>query len=175
MSVSWASQVERHTHIHKRTPSLTLPSPLDAFRGYDIHNTGYISRDQLRQMFRAYFLVSLELVREVTKTFEEEMIANFNDEGENPVSATFTAPIPAGPERADSGDSGDSGDEDHNDLDGRRSQRAQGEAGAAGEAALSNEERRQRRRAARPPRTPIKPARALGAPHSSVDGMGWWV
>ena len=87
-------------------------------------------------MFRAYFLLSMELVRDVVRALEQEMVrklrapsetdapihtksphplsrslprepastdrklgvwvqmANFNDEGDKPVSALFTAPIP---------------------------------------------------------------------------------
>eukprot|EP00051_Salpingoeca_urceolata_P010884 m.133745 g.133745 ORF g.133745 m.133745 type:complete len:402 (-) comp16894_c0_seq5:76-1281(-) len=68
---------------------------LYAFKGYDLHESGYITREELRQMFKAYFLLSMELVREVVKALEEEMMANFNDDADKPVSSMFTAPIPA--------------------------------------------------------------------------------
>eukprot|EP00123_Amoebidium_parasiticum_P013923 comp22224_c0_seq1/m.32758 comp22224_c0_seq1/g.32758 ORF comp22224_c0_seq1/g.32758 comp22224_c0_seq1/m.32758 type:complete len:531 (-) comp22224_c0_seq1:151-1743(-) len=65
-----------------------------AFKGYDLDNSGFISRDELQKMFKAYFYLSMELVRDVIKAMEEEMMANFDDEGGKPVSAIFTAPIP---------------------------------------------------------------------------------
>lgn len=70
-----------------------------AFRGYDIGQKGFISRENLRNMFKAYFEVSLELVRDVVRACEEEMMATFDDSGDKPVSAVFNAPIPsaAGP------------------------------------------------------------------------------
>eukprot|EP00039_Didymoeca_costata_P020446 m.341289 g.341289 ORF g.341289 m.341289 type:complete len:413 (-) comp19984_c0_seq1:38-1276(-) len=65
-----------------------------AFKGYDLHNNGYLSRDELRNMFQAYFHLSMELIRDLVKALEEQLMANFNDGGDNPVSAVFTAPIP---------------------------------------------------------------------------------
>lgn len=67
-----------------------------AFRGCDVEKKGYISRENLRNMFKAYFEVSLELVRDVVRSCEEEMMASFDDSGDKPVSALFNAPIPAG-------------------------------------------------------------------------------
>jgi len=66
-----------------------------AFKGYDLNNSGYLSRDELRSMFKAYFLLSMELVRDLVKALEEELMANFNDAGDRPVSSVFTAPIPS--------------------------------------------------------------------------------
>jgi hypothetical protein len=63
--------------------------------GYDLDGDGYISRDELRKMFKAYFHLSMELVRDVVKAMEEEMMINFDDQGNKPVSASFTAPIPS--------------------------------------------------------------------------------
>ena len=70
-----------------------------AFKGYDVDNNGYISRENLRHMFKAYFNISLELVRDVVRSCEEEMMITFDDSADKPVSAVFNAPIPsqAGP------------------------------------------------------------------------------
>lgn len=65
---------------------------VDAFQGYDLNNDGLVSRDELRKMFKSYFLLSMELVRGVVKVMEEGMLDNFDDEAENPVSAAFGAP-----------------------------------------------------------------------------------
>eukprot|EP00041_Stephanoeca_diplocostata_P015782 m.302725 g.302725 ORF g.302725 m.302725 type:complete len:428 (+) comp20151_c1_seq2:195-1478(+) len=64
------------------------------FKGYDLGNKGYLTKNDLRLMFKAYFLLNMELVRDVVGALEREMIANFNDDGDRPVSALFTAPIP---------------------------------------------------------------------------------
>lgn len=66
-----------------------------AFGGCDIEKKDYISKDNLRSMFKAYFEVSLELVRDVVRSCEEEMMASFDDSADKPVSAVFNAPIPS--------------------------------------------------------------------------------
>jgi hypothetical protein len=43
-------------------------------------------------MFQAYFALSMDLVRVSVKVMEEDMLANFDDEGTKPVSAAFGAP-----------------------------------------------------------------------------------
>lgn len=65
-----------------------------AFKGYDLEDKGFINKENLRNMFKAYFNVSLELVRDVVKSCEEEMMASFDDAADKPVSAVFNAPIP---------------------------------------------------------------------------------
>ncbi|XP_032218667.1 uncharacterized protein LOC116601905 [Nematostella vectensis] len=74
-----------------------------AFKGYDTEKKGYITKENLRQMFKAYFNVSLELVRDVVRSCEEEMMAAFDDAGDKPVSAVFNAPIPSDTEPSTSG------------------------------------------------------------------------
>lgn len=66
-----------------------------AFHGYDISQTGKISKENLHSMFKAYFHLSMNLVRDVVKAMEEEMMETFDDDNNKPVSAAFSAPIPA--------------------------------------------------------------------------------
>ena len=66
-----------------------------AFRGIDAAGRGYLERDDLRRILRAYFRISVEAVRDLVSALEEEMLAGFNDRDDKPVSAVFTAPIPA--------------------------------------------------------------------------------
>ncbi|XP_077980224.1 recoverin family protein DDB_G0274781-like [Glandiceps talaboti] len=65
-----------------------------AFNGYDLDGVGAISRDNLRKMFKSYFYITIELVRDVVKACEEEMMSNFDDSQGKPVSSLFSAPIP---------------------------------------------------------------------------------
>ncbi|KAF8943637.1 hypothetical protein BGZ47_005210 [Haplosporangium gracile] len=65
-----------------------------AFQGYDLDDDGYISREELHEMFKAYFYLSMELIRDVVKTMETDLINNFEYQPGMPISATFTAPIP---------------------------------------------------------------------------------
>ena len=62
--------------------------------GYDLDKDGYISKDDLQQMLKAYHQLSMELVRDVVRSCEEEMMANYDDVGNRPISAVFNAPIP---------------------------------------------------------------------------------
>ncbi|KXS21139.1 hypothetical protein M427DRAFT_51410 [Gonapodya prolifera JEL478] len=50
----------------------------------------------LRRTLTAYFLLSTELVRDVVKTMEEGMMEGFDEDASKPVSAAFTAGVPAG-------------------------------------------------------------------------------
>ena len=68
----------------------------DAFKGYDLDNDGYISRDELFRMFKAYFYLSMELVRDVLSAMEDDMMDNFEFSASQPVSAAFTVAIPSG-------------------------------------------------------------------------------
>ncbi|KAG0202607.1 hypothetical protein BGX28_004923 [Mortierella sp. GBA30] len=64
------------------------------FQGYDLDGDGYISREELHEMFKAYFYLSMELIRDVVKTMENDLISNFEFQPGMPLSSTFTAPIP---------------------------------------------------------------------------------
>jgi Ca2+-binding EF-hand superfamily protein len=68
---------------------------LDAFKGYDLDDDGYISRDELFRMFKAYFYLSMELVRDVVSAMEDDMMDNFEFSASQPVSAAFTVAIPS--------------------------------------------------------------------------------
>eukprot|EP00842_Homolaphlyctis_polyrhiza_P004296 jgi/Hompol1/4868/HPOL_003958-RA len=89
-----------------------------AFEGYDLNGDGLISRDELRQMFKAYFNTSMAMVRDVVKKMEEDMMASFDDEDAKPVSSTFAAPIDSsgGPESSSEGENNDGGEE-NGDVD----------------------------------------------------------
>ncbi|XP_065644580.1 uncharacterized protein LOC100212363 [Hydra vulgaris] len=64
------------------------------FDGYDLDRDGYISRDDLIQMLQAYHQLSMEIVRDVVRSCEEEMMSTYDDSGNRPISAVFNAPIP---------------------------------------------------------------------------------
>ncbi|KAI9032836.1 hypothetical protein CLU79DRAFT_830671 [Phycomyces nitens] len=66
-----------------------------AFKGYDLDEDGYISRDELYRMFKSYFYLSMELVRDVVSAMEDEMIDNFEFSASQPVSAAFNVAIPS--------------------------------------------------------------------------------
>ncbi|KAI8909873.1 hypothetical protein DFJ77DRAFT_433078, partial [Powellomyces hirtus] len=86
-----------------------------AFKGYDLNEDGFISREELHRMFKAYFHLSMELVRDVVKTMEEGMMESFDDEAAKPVSAAFAGP--SGPYTGDVGaSSSDEGEDDDADL-----------------------------------------------------------
>lgn len=63
------------------------------FEGYDLDKKGYVVYKDFQQMFKAYFNVSIELVRDYIKTCEEEMKASFDETADKPVSSVFHAPI----------------------------------------------------------------------------------
>lgn len=67
----------------------------DAFKGYDLDNDGYISRDELYRMYKSYFYLSMELVRDVVSAMEDEMMDSFEFSASQPVSAAFNVAIPS--------------------------------------------------------------------------------
>ena len=88
-----------------------------AFRGFDVENRGFLTRPDVRSMFTAHFLLSMELVRDTVRTMEDEMIANFDDDSDRPVSAAFTAPMPEGMQIAQDTQPKAQGDVAHDDDD----------------------------------------------------------
>ncbi|KAI9281549.1 hypothetical protein BY458DRAFT_498904 [Sporodiniella umbellata] len=66
-----------------------------AFKGYDLDNDGYISRDELYRMYKSYFYLSMELVRDVVSAMEDEMMDSFEFSASQPVSAAFNVAIPS--------------------------------------------------------------------------------
>lgn len=73
-------------------------------------------------MFKAYFHLSMELVRDVVKTMEEGMMESFDDEASKPISAAFSAPVPISSYNPDSS----SGDEDGEGGRGRKAKKSKG-------------------------------------------------
>lgn len=65
-----------------------------AFLGYDLDGDGFISKAEMHAMFKAYFDLSLRLVRHMMHSLEEDLMDNFDPDSAKPVSAMFTAPIP---------------------------------------------------------------------------------
>ncbi len=73
------TQAEKITHI---------------FKAYDVDDDGFISNQDLLTVLQAHHQISVELVRDVVKSCEEEMMENYDDSGNRPISAIFNAPIP---------------------------------------------------------------------------------
>jgi Ca2+-binding EF-hand superfamily protein len=69
----------------------------DAFKGYDLDEDGYISRDELYRMYKSYFYLSMELVRDVVSAMEDEMMDTFEFSASQPVSAAFNVAVPSTP------------------------------------------------------------------------------
>ena len=65
-----------------------------AFEGYDSEKKGYLVHKDFHDMFKAYFDLSIELVRDYIKTCEEEMRASFDGSADKPVSSVLPGPIP---------------------------------------------------------------------------------
>lgn len=89
---------------------------LDAFKGYDLDEDGYISRDELYRMYKSYFYLSMELVRDVVSAMEDEMMDTFEFSASQPVSAAFNVAMPSTPsDRHLSEEEGEDEDDDNND------------------------------------------------------------
>ncbi|KAI9278698.1 hypothetical protein BDA99DRAFT_531443 [Phascolomyces articulosus] len=88
-----------------------------AFKGYDLDEDGYISRDELYRMFKSYFYLSMELVRDVVSAMEDEMMDNFEFSASQPVSAAFNVAIPSLPSSSQNS-SDEEDEEDHDEQHG---------------------------------------------------------
>ncbi|ORY96258.1 hypothetical protein BCR43DRAFT_269943 [Syncephalastrum racemosum] len=66
-----------------------------AFKGYDLDEDGFLSRDELYQMFKSYFYLSMELVRDVVSAMEDEMMDTFEFSASQPVSSAFNVAMPS--------------------------------------------------------------------------------
>ncbi|KAF1797734.1 hypothetical protein FB192DRAFT_1289722 [Mucor lusitanicus] len=87
-----------------------------AFKGYDLDEDGYISRDELYRMYKSYFYLSMELVRDVVSAMEDEMMDTFEFSASQPVSAAFNVAMPSTPsDRHLSEEEGEDEDDDNND------------------------------------------------------------
>lgn len=64
------------------------------FEGYDVKNKGYLLPKDFRDIFKAYFLISVEMVRDYIKICEEEMKASFDKAADKSISSVFNGPIP---------------------------------------------------------------------------------
>eukprot|EP00794_Sanderia_malayensis_P011503 gene11503-12698_t len=71
------------------------------FKAYDVDSDNFISREDLLKVLQAHHQVNVELVRDVVRSCEEEMMENYDDSGNRPISAIFNAPIPQRPLRDD--------------------------------------------------------------------------
>jgi Ca2+-binding EF-hand superfamily protein len=85
---------------------------IDAFKGYDLDNDGYISRDELYRMYKSYFYLSMELVRDVVSAMEDEMMDSFEFSASQPVSAAFNVAIPSTSSDRRQSESDDDDDDD---------------------------------------------------------------
>jgi hypothetical protein len=65
--------------------------PKDAFKGYDVDGDGFISRAELYNMFKAYFYLSQEAVRDALRGAEKEYLKNWDEESADPISKAFAS------------------------------------------------------------------------------------
>ncbi len=68
------------------------------FAGYDMDRDGLVSREDLKRIFRAFFSLSRDLVRDLVRSMEEEVTTSGLMHniltGAQPTSSAFSAPIP---------------------------------------------------------------------------------
>lgn len=86
------------------------------FKGYDLDDDGYVDRRDFLRMFRAFYALSKDLVKDMVASMDDDMLeANQASNvlvGSQPISAAFAGSIPAGARRDGKGGADWDGDED---------------------------------------------------------------
>lgn len=86
------------------------------FKGYDLDNDGYVDRRDFLRMFRAFYALSKDLVKDMVASMDDDMLeANQASNvliGSQPISAAFAGSIPVGSRREGKGGADWDGDED---------------------------------------------------------------
>lgn len=69
------------------------------FRGYDLDNDGYVDRNDFLRMFKAFYALSKDLVKDIIASMGDELYDPVHMDGvlqgRQPVSAAFTSSIPS--------------------------------------------------------------------------------
>lgn len=86
------------------------------FGGYDLDGDGYVDRRDFLRMFRAFYALSKDLVKDMVASMDDDMLeANQASNvlvGSQPISAAFAGSIPPGSRREGKGGADWGGDED---------------------------------------------------------------
>lgn len=86
------------------------------FKGYDLDGDGFVDRRDFLRMFRAFYALSKDLVKDMVASMDDDMLeANQASNvlvGSQPISAAFAGSIPVGSRRDGKGGADWDGDED---------------------------------------------------------------
>lgn len=86
------------------------------FKGYDLNGDGFVDRRDFLRMFRAFYALSKDLVKDMVASMDDDMLeANQASNvlvGSQPISAAFAGSIPVGSRREGKGGVDWDGDED---------------------------------------------------------------
>lgn len=78
------------------------------FKGYDLDGDGYVDRNDFLRMFRAFYALSKDLVKDMVASMEDDMLESNQAAnvlvGSQPISAAFSGTIPSGIIRMGKGD-----------------------------------------------------------------------
>lgn len=72
---------------------------LRIFKAFDINDDGFVNRDDFLKMFKGYYTATKELAQEIVVKTEDDFSENRGREivfGSNPISSSFTDPLPYG-------------------------------------------------------------------------------